>query len=199
MRNWFKNLINYNFYFRKENDSLKKLKMIIFTSIFDIDYFSLNYRIWFSQPWMVTMFASLLTDKQEVERLSPWSETETRGFLESLRGLLIEFTVWLTKLGKLVFYFFFPWKDLLIKNIRLLKIMIIHHVTLWDKCMCVCVLYIDYIWLCFWQNATATRSSTLLNAIYVSCRRIVTFRNVLIQIYANLLKNDFPPNIVPSR
>lgn len=108
LRNWFRNLINYNFYFRKENhDFLKKLKMIIFTSIFDIDYFSLNYRIWFSQPWMVTMFASLLTDKQEVERLSPWSETETRGFLESLRGLLIEFTVWLTKLGKLVFYFVF--------------------------------------------------------------------------------------------
>lgn len=197
MRNWFKNLINYNFYFRKENDSVKKLKMIIFTSIFDIDYFSLNYRIWFSQPWMVTMFASLLTDKQEVERLSPWSETETRGFLESLRGLLIEFTVWLTKLGKLVF--FIPWKDLLIKNIRLLKIMIIHHVTLWDKCMCVCVLYIDYIWLCFWQNAAATRLSTLLNAIYVSCRRIDTFRNGLIQIYTNLLKNDFPPNIVHSR
>lgn len=107
LRNWFRNLINYYFYFRKENDFLKKLKMIIFTSIFDIDYFSLNYRIWFSQPWMVTMFASLLTDKQEVERLSPWSETETRGFLESLRGLLIEFTVWLTKLGKLVFYLFF--------------------------------------------------------------------------------------------
>lgn len=79
--------------------------------------------------------------------------------------------------------------------------MIIHHVTLWDKYMCVCVLYIDYIWLCFWQNAAAARSSTgtLLNAIYVSCRRIVTFRNVLIQIYANLLKNDFPPNIVHSR
>lgn len=107
LRNWFRNLINYYFYFRKENDFLKKLKMIIFTSIFDIDYFSLNHRIWFSQPWMVTMFASLLTDKQEVERLSPWSETETRGFLESLRGLLIEFTVWLTKLGKLVFYLFF--------------------------------------------------------------------------------------------
>lgn len=68
-----------------------------------------------------------------------------------------------------------------------------------SACVCVYCILIIFGYVFGRMPLPLDQVHCLMPFMYHVEELIDTFRNVLIQIYANLLKNDFPPNIVPSR